>query len=195
MTEMKAFYSQSDCAQYLRDSSTVPAGTGEVQKVISDALASCFEEPPRAPPHGTLGLMVRRWVVRGDDLKLYDEFVRAVTAAAGASFFMDHAKLPAAGVGVAVALVSVFRNAWRAAANVTSDEWIILLALKGKFPVRPRKEELVSLLSGSPRRDGSAWSLEAVQKTLARLEKYPTRSGVKKFVTPDGDGGWGLESI
>ncbi len=189
------FYSEADCAQYLRTSSNGSTLAPEVNVALSAALTPCFEEPPKSPPPGTLGLMVRRWVVRVDDLKLYDEFVRAVTAAAGATFFLDQTKVLAAGVGVTGALGSIFRNAWRSSANVTSDEWTILLAIKEKYPLRPQKEELLSILSEHRRSDGLAWSEAAVQKTLERLEKYPTRSGVKKFVASDAEGGWGLEGI
>ncbi|MBY3381694.1 hypothetical protein [Rhizobium laguerreae] len=160
---------------------------------MSKAIAACFKAPtPRLPRNG-FALIVSRWVVRDDDLKLYEEFVKAISAAAGATFFLDQTKILAAGVGVGVAVFSIFRNAWKSSAVLSPDEVAVLWALRREHPHRPRKADLVTLLAESTRIEG--WSEEAVQRILDKLEKYPAPTGLKKFVACDGQGGWGLEGV
>ena len=189
------FGTEAACAEYLL--AQIPAQTlsQEARLALASGLATQFKAPDPEVPEGGFPVIVGRWVIRDDDLKAFEEFVRAITAAAGATFFFDHTKILAAGVGVAVAVFSIFRNARRSSAFLSNDELVILWAVKGADRRRPRISDLVPLLADRPKSDGAPWVEESIQGTLEHLEKYPTPSGLKKFVARDAEGGWGLEGV
>jgi hypothetical protein len=193
MTDLE-FGSEPECVAFLFARPLIDKLPEQLRSEIVCELASMFKAPnPELPSEGGFAAVVGRWVIRDDDLKLFEELIRALTAAAGASF-LDPTKLVAPGVGVAVAAVSIFRNIWRSAAQLSQDDLVLLMAVtnaKGRIEL----SELATVLKPVPRRDGSVWTDENVQRGLDRLEKFPTRTGLKKFLSRDSEGKWGPEGV
>lgn len=167
---------------------------GDALDALASKIAEQFEQPPTPLPKGVFGLILRQWVIRDDDFKLIEELSKALLAAAGATFFLDAARTPAASVGLAVAAFSILRNAWRHSARLTVDDLTVLWVVKGEYPQRPSTDTLLFLLRGAVREDGP-WTLPDLEKALARLQQYPVASGLKRFIAQDSFGGWGVEGV
>jgi hypothetical protein len=193
----REFGNETDCVNYLLSLITagVEALPSEARTPLGRRIATEFKAPTGEAPAGGFSVVVDRWVVRDDDLKLFEEFNRALVAAAGASFFVDHTKVIAAGIGVGVAAFSIVRNGWRSTAHLSNDELVILLAIKSAEPPRPKTTDLALTLKTVARSSGEFWSESDVEQTLVLLKEYPTKSGLKKFIAQDSAGGWGVEGI
>ena len=169
---------------------------GDTHEVVASRLASQFETPASREESAKFGLIVKRWVIRDDDLKLVEELNRAILAAAGVGFFVDSRKITAAAVaGLAVALFSVIRNASRYAARFSDDELVVLWAIKESSERLNSETLFLSRFEGRQCADGSVWTLALLENTLRLLKDYPTSSGVRRFIAQDGHGRWGLEGV
>ncbi|WP_407116184.1 hypothetical protein [Bradyrhizobium sp. LMG 9283] len=189
------FPSESSCADHLLSRMPQDLIPKDIASAFAHDLAARFKQPPPEAPDGAFSIIVERWIIRDDDLKAFEELVRAATAAAGASFFLDHTKAAAAVVGIAVAVFSIIRNAIRSGAVLASDEIAVVWKLNSARPLRPSAADLASALKDRTRANGSDWTEEDARQVLERLEKYPTKSGLKKFAAKDAAGGWGLEGV
>lgn len=191
----REFASESACAEYLVGEMPRDSIPSEIAVSLARELAAQFKQQTPKPPGGGFSIILDRWIIRDDDLKAFEELIRATTAAAGATFFLDHTKAVAAAVGIAVAMFSILRNAIRSGAVLASDEIAVVWKLSSARPQRPSVADLASALKDRTRSDGSEWTEKDTLQVLERLERYPTKSGVKKFVAKDGAGGWGLEGV
>jgi hypothetical protein len=189
------FTNESSCADYLLRGMPQDLIPDDIASAFAHDLAARFKQPTSPAPGGGFSIIVERWIIRDDDLKAFEELVRATTAAAGASFFLDHTKMAAAVVGIAVAVFSIIRNAIRSGAVLASDEIAVVWKLSSARPLRPTAADLAAALKDRTRADGSAWTEEAVRQVLERLQTYPTTSGLKQFAAKDAAGGWGLEGV
>lgn len=169
----------------------------EMRKAFVASVATQFLSPGQSAPTKAFALKIGRWVVRDDDLKLVDELNKALVAAAGVGFFLDGTKVSAAAItGVALAMVAVLRNAVRSSASLSDDQLAVLVALANASE-RPTTEALLDAIESANAAvpEASSWDEARLKRALSILKDYPTKAGIRHFVSVDGNGGWGLEGI
>ena len=161
-----------------------------------EQMAAVFVEAGGEPlpvksPSGGLSVLVRRYAVRSDDVKLFDCVVNALTAAAGAGFFLDRG--PVAGAMTAIG-VAVIRFLWQLRSNgVVLDEdrlrvlTILCANVGGPSDSGLTAEEILGVVRRlTPERD-LAW----VEAQLASLAQCPVPSGATRaLVSKDYQNRW-----
>jgi hypothetical protein len=111
-----------------------------------------------------------RWVIRDDDLKLWDTFFKAAGAA----------------VGVLAALFAVVRAIWKKGISLTEEQHVVLMALHNHGS-RVTTEALAGILG---------WDVERTKAVLNALTKMPCADGtVVAVVGQDGHGLWATAGV
>ncbi len=157
------------------------------QRLVEDFAV--FEAP--APRLGTLGLVLGRYAIRKDDLKIFDALTDGLKAAAGVSFFTAPQPLLAANVAIAVALGKLVRALAMRGTFLEPEALHVLTVLKcnASKPHNPgltHDELLTIILRTTPDAD-VAW----LQRRLDFLKDVPTRDGATtKLVSEDSFGRW-----
>jgi len=163
-------------------------GPGVDAKAVAEACAPSFGvvDYPQAPP-GAFGWMAPRlhWVIRDDDLKLSDAFLKAVAAAAGAGFFVASAPASAV-VGVLAAVYAIFRAVRKKGISLTEEQCFLLTALhQQESPVAVAR---FSKIIG--------WTEKRAKAGLEALTKLRCNDGsVVAVAALDSDGLWAAADV
>jgi len=165
-----------------------PVGARELAAgFVADAAQ---EKTKSGGPPGTLGLMVRHYVIRKDDLALFDSVTSALTTAAGAGFFIGTEPKTAAEVGIVVSLLKLLRDLWKKGAVLGDDKILVLTVLRTRVSSSSpglTAAELLAAVNSS----GAPKDMDWLQEQLQALSKFPVPAGgTKEFVSRDGLGRW-----
>jgi biotin operon repressor len=131
---MNEFTDRAEAVEYLAMRLGEHCDERGIVDAIAEASVGFFAEADGQEEAGqaTARLMVKglKWVIRDDDLKLFDAFIKAVSAAAAAGFFMK-ADIPATAMTSLVTTVcTLVYNVARKGAKLTDAQCQTLLALK-----------------------------------------------------------------
>ena len=161
-----------------------------------EQMAAVFVEAGGEPlpvrsPVGGLGFLVRRYAVRTDDVKLFDCVVNALSAAAGAGFFLDGGPVAAAMTAIGMAVI---RFLWQLRSNgVVLDEdqvrVLTILCANVGGPSDPglTAEEILGVVRRVTPEKDLAW----VEAQLASLAQCPVASGATRaLVSQDHQNRW-----
>lgn len=155
---------------------------------LTDEFAT-FEVPPPRP--NTLSLLIGRYAIRRDNIKLFDAVMDGLKAAAGVSFFTAHQPVLGANVAIGISLARILRDLVNRGVWLDDKALGILTILKCNA-TRPNSSgltpgEIVEILQLSdPQAD-----LDTVQQWLSFLKSVPTRDrGDAKLASDDASGRW-----
>jgi hypothetical protein len=165
---------------------------GEFADAMATALTdefATFEAPPFRP--NTLGLLIGRYAIRKDNIKLFDALMDGLKAAAGVSFFTAHQPLLSANVGIGISLARVLRDMANRGVRLNDKALRILTILKcnvtGSNSPGLSPDEILQILQ---RNDPHA-DLINVQLWLSFLKSVPTQDGGDtKLASDDASGRW-----
>ncbi len=149
--------------------------TGELSARLASACAK------QSAPRMGLGLRIRSWVIREEDLGFFS-VLRNGSAVAAATIAASSVAAPIAGALVAAAETGW--NAWRKGAKVSPDDLEVLILLESSDGLRPGQ-----IAAKLPQRKKKRTAKE-VENALKRLSKLPTRSGSIAVVHKDSAGYW-----
>ena len=148
-----------------------------------------------APPGGFPHLVERyRWVIRNDDLNLFDCILEGLRGTASAGFFLAAGvSAPAqwgAVVGLATSLFKVFRNALLRGKQLSPDLFEIIITLKNGGPATA--DDLTMRLLNI----GNHWNNSNIQHALDTLKALPMDDGtVRQLVAKGQDDRWQVSGI
>jgi hypothetical protein len=184
------FESQAEAASFLARRAVArgtPLGADEAawtRALAAAELADPLDRPPPSPLAAPA--LVRRWVIRDDDLELFDTVVDAIVLllpgvlAAGAAAGAAGASA-AALVGAAGGLAKLWQRARRKGAMLDPRERLVLAALHVEGPMT--LDDLHLRL----RATDLSWTTTEVQQHLQRLAACPARDGTTlELVVHDG---------
>ncbi len=173
-TQLGAALPASDCALLARE--LAPLWHEAVDTVRS----------PHARPAHVAGL---RWVIRDEDLKLFDTILDGVKTSAGAGFFVLAGLTPigatAAAIGIAAAFLKLIYNARKKGAFLSERDYSLIATLLSE-PAGLTEEEILVRLSSAE----SGWTVAMVRESLAALADVSTASGRVSMVWKSADGRW-----
>lgn len=164
----------------------------EFAERFAEAFAAEFatvEVQPTRP--GTLGMLVGRYALRKDDLKLFDAITDGLKSAASVSFFASNQPAVGAKVAIGVSLARLLRTLVMRGVWLDPDTLQILTILRCNVstPADPglSAEELLSVVQRTkPEAD-----LGRVQRLLSQLNESPTRDGTTaRLAFSDPAGRW-----
>lgn len=142
-------------------------------------------------PGGTFGWQVGKYVVRDEDLDVFDALTSAAPAAIAALTAAPpdaHKELISAAVAAGVAAFKMLRSVIRNYTELTNDERALIAALKMRGGSMADQLLVHTLVDTLPTIFPSG---DAVRQCLKRLERKTLRSGdVKPLITIDGRGLW-----
>jgi hypothetical protein len=155
---------------------------------LTDEFAT-FEVPPPRP--NTLSLLIGRYAIRKDNIKIFDALMDGLKAAAGVTFFTAHQPVLSANVGIGISLARVLRDLVNRGVLLNDKSLRILTILKCNVtaPNSPglSPNEILEILQ---RTDPQA-DLDNVQQLLIFLRSVPTRDGGEaKLASNDASGRW-----
>ncbi|MGH9906425.1 MAG: hypothetical protein ACRD8U_12685, partial [Pyrinomonadaceae bacterium] len=149
-------------------------------------------------PPGSLGLLIRRkkWVIRNDDLQLFDALLDGLYASTSVGFFAAAGAPKLALLAPIAAFVKgvlkVGRQAWTKGVPLDSRHFAVLYAIYSNDNGLTKSELLEEL--NSVKRE--SWTSKGVQKYLEELRSVPSRDGTpKQLVVQSPDGRWRTSSI
>jgi hypothetical protein len=154
--------------------------------LIDELGLAVKEETTDPPPPGHLSALVKRyrWVIRDDDLNLYDSILEGVKSSASAGFFYAAGiSAPAhwgALVGVISSLFKVCRNVLLRSQQLSPDLFTVLIALKNGGPATV--EELSARLAET----GKNFSTSELAAMLESLKSLPMRDGTARQLAAKG---------
>jgi hypothetical protein len=152
----------------------------DLAKSLAARLAPACQE--HFAPKTGLGLVIRQWVIRQEDLGFF-----GVLRTSALAFVASATAAPVAGPVVAAlaAIAELGWNMWRKGARLETRDLQVLIALeKSSRPLTPG--EIAKSLSTKT----EGWSTADVKAVLTRLGKLPTRSGSIAVVHETEKGRW-----
>jgi len=187
----QTFEDANACRDYLNAHLALTAA-GDAQKaaMLDGIAAACEEQEADAPTTPAFALRLRRWVVRDQDLKLFEALSSVVLALAAATF--APLSLPAAGIGgLVVAVAALLNNARAHGTTITHRQVYVLTALRAAArPLTPN--ELLQALQAI---GGFTWALADVERELTALSEAVTPNGKKAFVEALSSGAYCLTDV
>jgi len=183
------FENEADCRTCLQEALGLGAGLPHEAGLL-DAFTSCCHEAPHDTRRKEFQLLLNRWVIRDDDLKLFDLVKNAVLALAAVNFVF--ADMTVAGVsGVVAAIVQMLTNAYRSGATITPSQSKLLIALKNaNRPANARS--LLKLLAGDK---DEGWNDARIRAELNELSCVHTRRGFVELVECNKEGQWTVKGV
>jgi hypothetical protein len=181
---MNEFEQRADAVAFLAEAIGDRFDRPEDAAAVAEVCADAFrEQPDSGASEGAFDLVIItpiRWVIRNDDLKLFDAFFKAAGAAAGVNFFLA-AATPAAIVGLLTAVFGVVRAVLKKGISLTEDQCRLLMALRGHGTPMS-----VSQVAGQ-----LGLAEDEAKARLEALTKLRCRDGtVAAIVAEDGAGLW-----
>jgi hypothetical protein len=186
---MQKFDERDQAIQYLSTAISTLFPDATAANATAQAMENSFMvyEMPDVPP-GSFGLMLPRirWVIRDDDLKLADCFLKAAASAASVNFFFVAAVSMTAIVGVLAAVFSLFNAARKKGARLTQEQCTLLVALR-QFGSPVSVDQLANRLDVPTN--------EAQDRLLALTKLRCADGSVIAAVAQDGNGLWALAGV
>jgi hypothetical protein len=197
--DCREFATLEKAAGFLQSRVPVPReawADAKITALIND-LGLIAKEPfaAPAPPGGFPVLLERfRWVIRNDDLNLFDCILDGFRGTASAGFFLAAGvSAPAqwgAVVGLATALFKICRSVLVRGKQLSGDLFAVLLALKNTGPAT------VDELTARLQKIDPKWNTAAVQNSLDTLKSLPMGDGtVRQLVAKGPDEQWQVSGV
>lgn len=185
----KVFDNEEDCRSCLQQALALVGRTPHESDLLEVYTTCCYEAPPETGQKG-FQLLVGSWVIRDDDLKVFDVIKNAIVALAAANFVF--ASMTAAGVtGIVAAVVQLLKEAYRSGAMITPSQAKVLVALKSAG----RPLDVGSLLSLLPRDQEGDWNEDRIRAELSELASVHTRKGFAALVECNTKGHWTVKGV
>jgi len=175
-------------AEELKVHGLVDEYAGEIAKALVTDCATFYVPTPRP---GTLSLLIGRYAIRKDDIKLFDLLTDGLKAAAAVNFFASHQPVLSANVGIAVSLAKLVRGLLMRGGVLDRDSIHVLTVLKcnATVPGDPglSPEEVLQVIHRTKPEHNIAW----VNQKLGYLKEVPMRDGSRVVLaSPDSLGRW-----
>ena len=173
------YSSEEECRAFIAQQLRLKHLPNKVSREVAARLASgCGKQ---AAPRLGLGLRMRSWVIRQEDLGFF-AVLSTGSLAAIASMTEPSATVPIAGAFIAAAEAGW--NVWRKGARLDPSELQVLILLEASDGLRPK--EIADRLSNEKKK----WSAKEVESILKRLSRLPTRNGTIAVADKDSRGCW-----
>jgi hypothetical protein len=184
---MTHFDKEAECIQELAARLEARSIDPTLARAVAEALSEELMETQRQG--AGFGLVIKRWAIRDDDLKLLDAIASGTLTAVGVA-----AGGPVAGA-VAGACVAVVKLLWAAHRNgiaINQDQQLVMMALKA-HKTGCTEEQLSEWLSVNT---SVGWSPDRVRTIVTQLEKIARRDGTVVAVTQkDSMGRWRASGV
>ena len=178
---MVEYDTKEKAVDYIKSELMPLCGDDSIADAIADAYAKCFETEVEPDPDSRLVITAWKWVIRDDDLKLFDALTKAISAAASLNFFVDKSITVGFVTTIIITVVSLFYNVARKGAKLSEEQCSVLVALKA-FDIPVSANEL-ALHMKLPE--------DSVNELLVSLQKVRLSDGsVVAIATLDGNGFW-----
>jgi len=163
----------------------------EQEQQILDALVeSCEVVDPAQARERRFELRVGKWVIREEDLKLFDVVKDSLTMFASGGYLLGN--LTAAGItSLIVSLVRLGRDCYLNGVTITDKQLQIILTLKKEGRAIAFRDILASLVNETP--DG--WNEPDLRKELEALKTMPSRNKKVEVVQSTSADEWFLTGI
>jgi hypothetical protein len=177
---------RAECETALRQTLLLSGPPNSVQAHILAGIVDACEEPddtPQLSPRDRHQLRVGRWVIRDDDLELFQIVKTAMLAFSAAQFTFT--SLSAGGAtALAFSAAQLVRNVFRKGISLDPKQLQLLLVLKASSKPMAA-HEIAAALGTDPN-----WSGRDVEQELARLRKMQARGGSVSLVEENSDQQW-----
>jgi hypothetical protein len=194
MHDSEDFSSLEDALEHLKRipaCASLPIGDEQFADFVRSLDIVTKEQFNPPPPPGGFGLLVKRfrWVIKKDDLNLFDSTIDGLKAATSAGFFVAAGvSAPAqwgAAVGIATAVFKLFRAASTRGKRLPPEMFAILLSLKLEGPAT------ASVLVSRLHLNADVDSEHKVTDILTALTTMPMADGtVRQLTAKDSNGNW-----
>lgn len=185
----RTFSTSEEATNFLQSLVPIPReawGRATITTLIDDLGIIVREPLDEPPPPGGFPVLVKRyrWVIRNDDLNLFDCILEGLRGTASAGFFFAVGVSAAAEwsalVGLATVLFKICRGVLLRGKQLSPDLFAVLIALKNGGPATI--DELTArLLTTDPK-----WSTTLVQTTLDALKSLPMGDGTVRQLAAKG---------
>lgn len=167
------FEDRGACEAYLADHLNLSGGDAALEAALLRGFAdSCESEEDASSSAPVFDLILGTWVVRDQDLKLFDA-AKDATLLLIPVLSLEKDYSVSAAVALLFAAVSLLRNGYVHGANVLPGQLLLLHTLKSAgHPLTP--EELLQRLPPTP---ALTWDVDSVKRELHALSKVATRGG------------------
>jgi type IV secretory pathway TrbD component len=157
-------------------------------------LVSAVAVRPAAPPGGASAAVSRvRWVIKDDNLALFDAILDGLKSAASVGFLayaVSGVQAWSAAVGLSVAIFKLCRNMLRKGAVLDKRMFAVLAAVRSAKAVTA--EQLYDLLCSSD----CSWSQSEINDILSELQALPMRDGTpRQLVSRSAAGYWAAAGV
>lgn len=164
----------------IAERAALPLGSDDVRTFV-DHVTDLLEAP--STPSRRQTLIIRRWVVRNDDIDLIRHLLDGIAVAGVSHSFSSGPTVPSI-TGAAVALFQPLRALYSKGVRLSGQDLLVLMHLKRFGPMT--EHELRNTCAA-----GSKMTREELRGVLARLGRVTVRNGtVVALVEQDGDKRW-----
>ena len=190
MSAEKVFLTVDECRKAIEQ--LLALSSDRWRQPIAEGLADACERSPVAPHH-EFALQVGRWVIRDEDLRLFQSIKGALLAAASAQFFLATPSVSAA-AGVVLAMAEAALASRQHGSLLTPLQAAVVAAMKasGRLMLPDEIAELIGTQASSVELAATPMKVE---KALHELEAIPTRAGLTKLVECQQSGRWLLRGV
>ena len=180
------FNTRPECEAALRRALSI-GGEANLETILLQAYTdSCEERPQR--PELRLELVLGRWVIREDDLELFKITRDALVTLASGSFVFKELST-AAITSLAMALISLGRNAVRGGAWLSPDQILVLAAIKAARVPLSVPEISGKLDNANKEVSARRWTRRRTMSVLRSLTEVTTKKNIVALVCPVNVGG------
>jgi hypothetical protein len=193
---MRKFIDKQDCTNYLTLELNSAGMSSELSIPIAERIADCFRDDGAFLSRSTkgFGLLLRKYVIRDDDLKLFESFKNGFIAFASIGFLSSSINVSSV-AALAFSIFEIARNSLNRGVRITQVQFIILSILKYSHK-RLTIHEIYDVLHKNPIATASDIDKVELKRELNRLAgKIPRMGNAVSLVFEDSDGRWGVVSI
>jgi hypothetical protein len=178
------------CREQLQNLLNLSPENEQDSRILDALVESCEVIDPSQAQKRRFELRVGKWVIREEDLKLFDVVKDSLAMFASGGYLLGN--LTAAGItSFIVSLVRIGRDCYLNGVTITDNQLQIILTLKKEDRATPFKDILALLLSETP----SKWNDVELRKELEALKTMPSRNKKVEIVQSTSADEWFLTGI
>lgn len=163
----------------------------ELSKAFSDAFAQTVH--PNARP-GTFGLIVTNYVIRKDELEVFEAVTNTITTTAGIGVSLSSepaTNVLSAKISIIAALFTFVRNLRNRGVFLDDEKLALITLLQNNFRQNEPGGMTVSEILEAIASNDVAWNEKKIERNLKELSNYPTPDGsVAELVSEDSFRRW-----